>query len=101
MDKTFWILVSGSRFLRNVQLFLDYQDSSPLQNSSNNSNINWTSPSFLHDNDVIDYLVTLIDDVRPFSSIDVRNSSAKTLSLQQFLLPLLRFDGMQRSGNKR
>lgn len=39
-----------------------FSETSPLQNSSNNTNINWTSPSFLHDNDVIDYLVTLIDD---------------------------------------
>lgn len=101
VDKTFWIFVSRSRFFWNVQLFLDYQGSSPLQNSSSNSNINWTSPSFLHDNDVIDYLVTLIDDVGPFFSITVRSSSAKTLTLQQFLLPLLRFDEMQRSGNKR
>lgn len=65
MDKTFWIFVSRSRFLRHVQLFLDYQDSSPLHTSSNNSTNDWTSPSFLHHNDVIDYLVTLIDDVFP------------------------------------
>ena len=101
VDKTFWIFVSRSRFFWNVQLFLDYQGSSPLQNRSSNSNINWTSPTYMHDNDVIDYLVTLIDDVGPFFSITVRSSSAKTLTLQQFLLPLLRFDEMQRSGNKR